>query len=291
MTGNLAIIGGGPSGLSAAVNAAAEGIPTVLFGGRVLGGQARGSSRIENLLGFPEGISGEALASRSIRQAKRLGADIRRLAIPPDGINFGRDLISILGINFRAAIFATGMESSTLDIPGFSRRNVRYSSRMRSMRKDAGKPVVIVGGGNSAGQAALYLSGLGCAVTVLVRGRVERSMSTYLLDRIEADENVRIINGCAPREFDGRTVYAVEGGNSLDIPAATVHCFVGSKPASRLFPGAKSADGFIETDSLLTSIPNVLAIGDVRNGTVKRVASAVGDGSQAIRRAFDLGLF
>jgi len=308
------ILGGGPAGLTAAVNGAAEGLRTVVIESLAPGGQAGTSTRIENYTGFPFGISGDDLASRALKQAKRLGAEIvvtrtvESLA-PGDGTHE----ITLDGGDVLCApvvLVATGVAWRTLPIPGIDRflGNGLYYGAARSDASVAqGADVLIVGAGNSAGQAALFFARHARSVTMLVRGAsLEASMSRYLIDQIAANDDVRV---------DIRSeIVALRGGSSVEgvdvIDKATgvttthdahvLFVMIGADAVTDWMPPevARDVNGFILTGpdaaatpqwtgdrrpfALETSLPGVFAIGDVRSGSVKRVAAGVGEGGMAV---------
>lgn len=314
---DLVVVGAGPAGLAASVYGASEGLNTLTVESIAPGGQAGTSSRIENYLGFPQGVSGTELANLAMTQALKFGV---RLTTPCEAVAlkeaaghlvvFLSDGTELAG---RAIVVATGAHYRRLRIPrltDFEGTCVYYAATEVEARLVGGEPVVVVGGGNSAGQAAIFLAEAGSAVTLLIRGAdLGRSMSRYLADRIEARENitVRTESECVALHGDdaleGITITTATG--DLDIVAAALFSFIGADPGSDWLSGRVAVDssGFLRTDRSLTaddlgdgweslgrtplpfetSQPGLFAVGDVRSGSVKRVASAVGEGSAAIR--------
>jgi thioredoxin reductase (NADPH) len=313
------VVGAGPAGLAAAVYGASEGLSTVLLDAVATGGQAATSARIENFLGFPFGVSGGDLAARAAVQALKFGT---RLLSPcrvstvregPDGLVL--ELTDGAQITTRAVVVATGAEYRRLPLERWDEltgSGIYYAATDLEARSVTGQPVVVVGGANSAGQAALRLARDASAVTLVVRGAdLRASMSAYLVDRIEADVRITVrtstqvtaLHG-APRL--GAVTLQGRGDFSDEQPTdcAGLFCFIGAVPAtSWLTEVALDADGFVRTDLALsaadlderwtddphgplpfeTSIPGIFAAGDVRSGSVKRVAAAVGEGASAVR--------
>jgi thioredoxin reductase (NADPH) len=306
------IIGGGPAGLAAAVYGASEGLSTLVVECEAPGGQAETSSRIENYLGFPSGISGDELASRALRQAHRLGAEIlitrRTLALDP--VTRTVRLDGGDEVRARTIILATGVNWRRIDIEGFDRligKGIYYGAARSEAGVTQGQEVYLIGAGNSAGQAAIYFANFARMVTLVVRGpNLEKSMSQYLIDQIRTKPNVRV----ALRS----EVTAVYGGEHLDAidladreigtvareDCAGLFVFIGADAETAWLPPEvvrdprgyvltgpdveKSGHWTLERDPYLleTSVPGIFACGDVRFSPVKRVASAVGEGSMAI---------
>ncbi|MDX6287105.1 MAG: thioredoxin reductase [Frankiales bacterium] len=316
---DLVVIGAGPAGLAASVYGASEGLSTVTLDAVAVGGQASGSSRIENYLGFPQGLSGLELTERATIQAERFGA---RIASPCAAVGMRTDdgfhvvtLVDGSEVPARAVIVASGAEYRRPGLAGWEAREgngVYYATTLTEAGLCAGSPVVVLGGGNSAGQAALFLAGKGCPVHIVIRGPdLGRSMSRYLVTRIEADDRIDVLTDTelasleGEGRLDGVVVRSKVDGNTDDLKAVAVFCFIGADPATSWLSGdiAVDEDGFIRTDrdltaadlgsawehldrtplSLETSLPGVFAAGDVRSGSVKRVAAAVGEGSTAVR--------
>lgn len=314
---DLVVVGMGPAGLAAAVNGAAEGLTTVALDAVAVGGQAGSSSRIENYAGFPSGVSGADLTARSALQALRLGA---RLNAPCEvaglSVEGSFHIIALRDgseIPCRAVIVASGALYQRLeveDLQRFEDAGVYYATTDLEARSCAGLPVVVVGSGNSAGQAALYLSQRNCQVTIAVRGGdLAHSMSRYLIDRIDADKGIEVLTGTQVVGLAGEghlrevTLEQGAGEHRWTSAASGLFCFIGALPASTWLQGAVrlDADGFVLTDRFLvdlperhrarrpeglpyeTSAPGVFAVGDIRHGSTKRVAAAVGEGSSAVR--------
>ena len=310
---DLVIVGGGPAGLAAAVYGASEGLRTVMVEREAPGGQAGQSSRIENYLGFPAGLSGSDLARRATDQARRLGAELVTVqeagALEVEGA--GR-LIRLTGggvLSANTVLVASGVSYRQLDAPGFAEltgAGIYYGAALTEARACAEQHVVVIGGANSAGQAAVYFSGYAGRVTMLVRAdSLSKSMSQYLIEQIEALPNVEVRTGAQTVAAQGRDGHL----HSLRIRAAdrteTVEevdaCFVfiGAAPRTDWLSGVVARDerGFIlaghevrgrgwplarDPFLLETSVPGVFVAGDVRARSIKRVASAVGEGSMAV---------
>lgn len=315
---DLIVIGAGPAGLAAAVYGASEGLRTAVIEREVPGGQAGTSSRIENYLGFPHGISGADLSRRAVTQAKRLGAEI----LNPQAVTGIRveDSYKIVTLDdgselrSRALVLSTGVEARTLGIPGEERLNgasVYYGAAASEAVSYSGCHVVVVGGANSAGQGAMFLSRYAEHVTILVRGdSLAKSMSQYLIDQIEATPNITVRPHAQVTELEGEdrltsmTVRDTVTGAEEDLPADAMFIFIGAVPGSDLVRGLLELDdhGFVLTgpdlvhdgrrprgwtlrrDPLLleTSVPGIFAAGDVRHDVMRRVASAVGQGALAV---------
>jgi thioredoxin reductase (NADPH) len=305
------IVGAGPAGLAAAVYAGSEGLSVLVLDCRAFGGQAGASARIENYLGFPTGISGLALMARAFNQAVKFGVD---MAIPEEVVGIepaahgtgGPHRLQLAGgdrVSARTVVIANGARYRHLDIPEMDRFGafgVHYWASPLEARICAGQNVVLVGAGNSAGQAVVYLAEHAASVVVLVRGEsLGASMSRYLVERIEGLRNVEIrtrtqVTGL---EGEGGVLDAVrwrQAGEDQEarFPTSHLFLFIGAEPrAEWLADGDIALDraGFVLTGAaagaghpLETSMPGVFAIGDVRSGSVKRVASAVGEGAQVV---------
>jgi thioredoxin reductase (NADPH) len=315
---DLTVIGSGPAGLGAAVYGASEGLDTVVLDAVGIGGQAAASSRIENYLGFPSGLSGQELTQRAALQAMKFGAQLsspcRVVDLDTDGAHLSVMLSDGTTIESRAVLIATGVRYNTLPLDrwiDFEGAGIYYAATELEARACRTEPVTVVGGANSAGQAALYLASRGCQVTLAVRGSdVAATMSSYLLGRLRADPRVAIrVN---------TEVTGLSGGSSLESITLTdnstgqvsenlcagLFCFIGARPETEWLRAlALDRAGFIRTDAQLdpeelgatwtalgrpplpfeTSMPTVFAAGDVRLSSVKRVASAVGEGASAVR--------
>ncbi len=311
---DLVVIGSGPAGLAAAVYGASEGLRTVSLDAVAIGGQAGASSRIENYAGFPNGISGEDLTGRTAVQAMRLGA---RLNAPCEVVGLRSqasfhviELRDGSEIPTRAVIVASGARYRRLAVENLSRfegAGVYYAATDLEARVCDGTPVLVVGGGNSAGQAAIYLAQNNCRVTIAIRREdLSQSMSQYLIERIEADPKIELVTGVEVQALAGRdrlegaTLTHKPTGRRQEIACTGVFCFIGARPATAWLADSVllDGDGFILTDRQLpgplgaetaralpfeTSTPGVFAAGDVRHGSMKRVAAAVGEGSSAVR--------
>jgi thioredoxin reductase (NADPH) len=313
------IVGGGPGGLGAAVYAATEGLSTILVDAVALGGQASTSSRIENYLGFPAGVSGSDLADRAIAQARRFGL---RTAVPERAetlrLEEGRYVVELDSgdeLAARTVVLATGASYRQLPVEGIERLNgsgVFYAATLVESRMCGSTSVAVVGGGNSAGQAAIFLSGTVEQVCLLLRGGdLRKGMSSYLVDQIESIANIELLTHTEVREvhgeasLDGVVVEDNRGGERRDLDVGGLFIFIGADPCTEWLDGqlAKDDDGFLLTGvdlevthlggttgaigrpalPLETSLPGVFTVGDGRSGSIKRVASAVGEGSMAVR--------
>jgi thioredoxin reductase (NADPH) len=306
---DVAIIGAGPAGLGAAVYAASEGLSVMVLDRRSFGGQAGTSSRIENYLGFPTGISGLALMGRAFNQAQKFGAEF---SIPIEGVRLKDDsderdafVLELSGrqsVRARAVVIATGASYRRLDVANlaaYEGSHVHYWASPLEARLCAGEEVAIVGAGNSAGQAAVFLAPHVSKVWLLVRGKsLNASMSRYLIERIKAQDNIEILTETAVVSVEGKkgVLEAVrwrKGKTGSEFRQAVHHLFlfIGAEPNTnwlRPFDVAMDADGFVRTKPELgkpsrpleTSRPGIFAIGDVRAKSMKRVASAVGEGAQ-----------
>jgi thioredoxin reductase (NADPH) len=305
------IVGGGPAGLAAAVYGASEGLRTIVVERDAPGGQAGTSSRIENYLGFPSGVSGDELASRALQQARRLGAEIvvTRAITRIDALAREVHLDGGDVLRARTIILACGVSWRALPIDGLERfvgKGVAYGAVRSEAPNVHGLDVHIVGGGNSAGQAALFFSTHARSVTLLLRGHdLGRSMSRYLVDQVRARRNVGVLHGVEVAAVDGEGVLgsldlrAVADGSVERVASGGLFLFIGADAETGWLPpeiavdrngyvltGAEVPAGAVALDRdrflLETSVPGVFACGDVRLGPVKRVAAAVGEGSMAI---------
>ncbi len=315
---DVVIIGGGPAGLAGAVYGASEGLRTALIERAAPGGQAGTSSRIENYLGFPSGVSGGDLARRAVTQATRLGAELVT-AVEATSIRL-EDNVKVVelsnGTELRchAVLIASGMTVRRLDVPGYERfegGGVYYGAAPSEAATYAGGHVYVVGGANSAGQAAMMFSRYVAGVTLLVRGSsLSLKMSQYLIDQIAATGNIEVLTDTQVVEVDGSNVVEkitlrnATTGETEERPAQAIFIFVGAIPHSGfvtetvatsekgfvltgrdIFVGGKRPSTWsVERDPFLleTSVPGIFAAGDVREGVIRRVASAVGQGSIAI---------
>jgi thioredoxin reductase (NADPH) len=317
---DLLVVGAGPSGLAASVYGASEGLDTTTIDAIATGGQASTSSKIENYLGFPSGISGAELGERATIQARKFGA---QLVVPAEAVGIeaeddryvlrladGRELRS------RTVVVASGARYRRLSLPGieaFEGDSVYYAATLMEAQMCAGDPIVVVGGGNSAGQAALFLSRYTTELRLLVRGpSLTADMSRYLADRIERS-SIEVLLNTEVRELEGDgTLEGVVAesrvtGERRRLPATALFVLIGAEPHTQWLQGTVELDpkGFVLTGPkaaeslhddgwaprqpllLETSSPGLLAVGDVRSGSIKRVASAVGEGSMAVRLVHD----
>ena len=310
---DLIIIGGGPAGLGAAVYGASEGLRTLLIEREATGGQAGTSARIENYLGFPNGLSGRDLATRAVTRAERLGAELVVAAeVREVEVEYPYKRIRLdngTELSCYALLVCTGMEVRQMQIDGIDALTgigVYYGAAVTEASTYRGEEVFIVGGGNSAGQGAIFFAGYAAKVTIVIRrSSLDETMSRYLIDRIEAAPNIEVLSETE--------VVAVEGTSRLErvvlrdrstdgsqiVPAAAIFIFIGTRPHSDMLGGLVALDGsgYILTgrdvpDDCLTagheptylesSVPGIFAAGDVRFGSSKRVAAAVGEGAVAV---------
>jgi thioredoxin reductase (NADPH) len=315
---DLVIAGAGPAGLAGAVYGASEGLRTLLLDRYAPGGQAGSSSRIENYLGFPAGVSGSDLTRRAVTQAQRLGAEflvpVEVTGASIDGgykrltLSDGREVVT------RTLLAATGMVYREHSAPGMSEltgAGVYYGAATTEAPAFAGRRVVVVGGGNSAGQSAMYLSRYAKDVQIVVRrGGLADTMSQYLIEQIGKTENIRLRPGTEIERVEGtghveRVAFRSADGTTQVEDVDAVFVFIGTQPRSAWLPVAvlRDAKGFVLTGrdvvadagfakiwkesrqpfSLETSVPGVFAAGDIRAGAMNRVASAVGEGSMVVR--------
>jgi len=316
--GDLTVIGAGPAGLAAAVYGASEGLDTTVLDTVGTGGQAAASARIENYVGFPNGLSGEELAQRAVVQALKFGA---RLSTPCEVVSLetDRDLLTVVLadgtlVPSRAVIIATGARYRALPLESWEQfvgAGIYYAATQLEVHRCVGQPVTVVGGANSAGQAALTLASSDSLVTLAIRGPdIAAGMSQYLVDRIAADPRIEVRPSTeVTRLQGGRALEHITLTNGVTRDAETkpctgLFCFIGADPATAWLTGISvDRDGFILTDVELgrddlagawsalgrsplpfeTNVPGVFAAGDVRHGSMKRVAAAVGEGASAVR--------
>jgi thioredoxin reductase (NADPH) len=316
---DLAIVGGGPAGLAAAVYGASEGLRTVMIEREAPGGQAGLSSRIENYLGFPAGLSGSDLARRAVAQARRFGVEI---ISPQDVVSLRVDgpyryvkLADGAEISCNALLLAMGVQWRTLDVPGMDRlqgAGVYYGGGTSEAIACRGETVYIIGGANSAGQAAMHFSKFAQKVVMLVRGKsLAATMSHYLIEQIEKTPNIEVWTQSSVVEVQGETrltgitVLCETTGTREQFPASSLFIFIGAQPRTQwlgdlierddrgfilsgpdlLRDGKRPASWTLDRDPglLETNIPGIFVVGDVRHGSVKRVASGVGEGAVVVQ--------
>ncbi|HET7183566.1 MAG TPA: FAD-dependent oxidoreductase [Terriglobales bacterium] len=316
---DLAIVGGGPAGLAAAVYGASEGLHTVVIEREAPGGQAGMSSRIENYLGFPSGLSGGDLARRAVTQAQRFGVEIlspqEAVGIRIEGPYRIIKLADGNELSCHALMIAAGVQWRRLDAPGIERlqgAGVYYGGGSTEALSCKGEIVYVVGGANSAGQAAMNFSKYAERVVILVRGTsLASTMSQYLIDQVKETSNIRLWTHASVAEVHGDThleeisVLCSDTGKTERVPASAMFIFIGALPRTTWLGEVVERDerGFILTGPdlmrdgerikgwtldrdpflLETNVPGVFAVGDVRHGSVKRVASGVGEGSVAVQ--------
>ncbi|MGA9858361.1 MAG: FAD-dependent oxidoreductase [Solirubrobacteraceae bacterium] len=310
---DLVIVGGGPAGLAAAVYGASEGLRTVMVEREAPGGQAGQSSRIENYLGFPNGLSGSELAQRATTQARRLGAELLTVsdvvALKVEGAGRIVELTGGVQLSANTVLVASGVSYRMMPAPGFADftgAGVYYGAALTEARSCSEQHVVVIGAANSAGQAAVHFSGYASRVTMLVRGEsLTKSMSAYLIEQIAALKNVEVLThteAIAAEGENGRLErLRLRGSDGEERTEEVDACFVfiGALPRTDWLDGVVARDerGFIlagtdarthdwpltrEPRTLETSVPGVFVAGDVRARSIKRVASAVGEGSMAV---------
>ncbi len=315
----LLIVGGGPAGLAAGVYGASEGLATVMVEREAPGGQAGMSSRIENYLGFPSGLSGGDLARRAVAQARRFGVEILS---PQEVVRLGVDkaakVVSLADgteIECKAMVIATGVSYRKLDVPGIDRlqnAGVYYGAAMMEGESCRDEDVYLVGGANSAGQAAMYFSKFARRVVMLVRDNsLSGTMSKYLIDQIQATGNIhvearsQVVEVHGAERLEAISVLCADSSEVTHVPANSLFIFIGAAPRTDWLAGVVERDdrGFILSGAdllrdgkpptgwrldrdpwlLETSVPGIFVAGDVRHGSVKRVASSVGEGAIAVQ--------
>jgi len=307
---DLTVVGAGPAGLAAAVYAASEGLDTLILEGAAPGGQAGTSSKIENYLGFPTGISGQALAGRAQTQAQKFGARLavsrEVTALECEAQPYRLVLEDGGAVLSRAVVIATGARYRKLDVPGYERfegAGLHYAATALEAQLCGNTPVIVVGGGNSAGQAAVFLSRVTAHVHMLVRADgLAATMSNYLVERIAASPRITLHTRTEITALDGEGALERVTWRDRDTGEETVNAIgnvfvmIGAEPNTAWLDGCLELDakGFVISGDgvspYATSRPGVYAVGDVRSGSVKRVASGVGEGSvvvQAIHRFLD----
>jgi thioredoxin reductase (NADPH) len=320
MTCDLVVVGAGPAGHAAAVYAASDGLHTVVVDAIATGGQAETSPCIENYLGFPSGVSGSDLADRAVVQARKFGA---QLHVPAEATSLasvdGQCVIRLddgSTLTSRAVIIATGVRYRRLDVAGVDRLEgtcVHYAATQHEADACRLEPVAIVGGGNSAGQAALFLADKVPRVYLIVRDELTQDMSRYLITQLEANPRIQVLPHCAVREVIGEsTLRSVvvkdrDAEQPVRLDVGNLFVFIGAEPYTSWLADTLALDdhGYVITGddlpstltsraagsrrslNLETSSPGVFAAGDVRAGSVKRVASAVGEGAMAVRLVFE----
>ncbi|MCE0766013.1 FAD-dependent oxidoreductase [Pseudonocardia kujensis] len=316
---DLLVVGGGPAGLAAAVYGSSEGLATILAEETALGGQAGTSSRIENLLGFPAGLSGEELATRAALQAQKFGVRIKQAARATslawaDGVHqVGFDDGDT--VQSRSVIIATGAHYNRLPLERlaeFEGVGVYYAATQAEAQACGTGPVAVVGGGNSAGQAALFLSRSSARVHLIIRGKALRaSMSRYLIDRIERNPRIivrprtQVISLTGTGRLQGVRIGHADQEGEAELSVCGLFVFIGAQPRTAWLAGqlAEDTHGFLLTGTdvpaaepvggttvplfLETSRPGIFAVGDVRSGSIKRAAAAIGEGSMAVRLVFN----
>ena len=310
---DVAVVGAGPAGLSTAVYGCSEGLSVAVLDARAFGGQAGASARIENYFGFPTGISGQALTARAFVQAQKFGADIMIpvavRALDCSHAN-GVFLLETEGdqlIQARSVVVASGAryrQPAIADIARFEGRGIWYWASQIEAQLCAGEEVVLVGGGNSAGQGAVFLSGHASKVRMMVRGPgLAESMSRYLIDRITATSNIDLmteteivaLSGAAGANLERVRWRDRRAGQETEAAIRNVFLFVGADPATEwlqgcvaldkagfVITGIGAADGVPAPSQLQSSVPGVFAVGDARSGSVKRVGGAIGEGAQVV---------
>jgi thioredoxin reductase (NADPH) len=315
---DLIIVGGGPAGLGAAVYGGSEGLRTAMIERQATGGQAGTSSRIENYLGFPKGLSGADLARRATAQATRFGVEILTtqevVNVVRDAPNFLVTLKDGTELGCKSVIVATGVTVRKLDLPGIERlegAGIYYGAALTEAAHYRGQDVVVVGGANSAGQGAMFFSRYARKVIMLVRSSsLEKGMSQYLVDQINSTENIEVqlrsvvtaVKG--ERQLEGITVAHIDSDDTEELPVSAMFLFIGAEPHTEFVSDIVECNrsGFVLTGQdlirdgkrpkgwkpnrdpfhLETSVPGIFAAGDVRQGAVRRVASAVGEGAVAV---------
>jgi thioredoxin reductase (NADPH) len=312
---DLLVVGAGPAGLAASVHGASDGLSVTAVDAIALGGQASTTSRIENYLGFPGGISGAELTERAVVQARRFGvrlvAPTKVIALAVDDGHFRAELETDEVLHARTVLVATGARYRRLDVPGLARfetASVFYEATVIERQAFSGQPVAVIGGGNSAGQAAVFLADAARTVYLLVRDRnLGAKMSKYLADEVEDDPRITVMTHAEVRELRGDQLFAAvvvednETGACTELVVRALFVFIGAEPQSSWLTGVVQLDryGFVLTGAdvdrpsdqptpheyrsiLQTSQPGIFAAGDVRRGATRRVAAAMGEGAIAV---------
>ncbi len=315
---DLVVIGAGPAGLGAAVYGASEGLRTLMIDKEATGGQAGTSSKIENYLGFPTGVSGADLARRATAQAERLGAEILTaqevVSIRVDDPYRFVTLSDGTELGCKAIVIASGVTTRKLDVPGVDRltgAGIYYGAALAEAANYKDQPVFVVGGANSAGQGAMFFSRYASKVTILVRGSsLAKGMSQYLVDQINDNEKIEVLTRTVVTAVEGEqgltavTIKNTQSNEERTTPASAMFIFIGAKPHTEFLSDVveRNSSGFILTGPdllkdgrrpdgwtlrrdpylLETSVPGIFAAGDVRQGAVRRVASAVGQGANVV---------
>jgi thioredoxin reductase (NADPH) len=316
---DLAIVGGGPAGLAAAVYGASEGLRTVIIEREAPGGQAGLSSRIENYLGFPSGLTGSDLARRAVAQAKRFGVEIlapqEATGVRIEGPYRYLKLADGSEISCHVLLLAMGVQWRTLDVPGIDRfqgAGVYYGGGTSEAISCKGETVYVIGGANSAGQAAMHFSKFAEKVVMLVRGNsLASTMSHYLIEQIEKTPNIEVWTQTSvsavkgDTRLSGITILCSPSGETKEVPASSLFIFIGALPRTEwlgnvverddrgfilsgpelIHDGKRPASWTLSRDPTLleTSVPGIFVVGDVRHGSVKRVASGVGEGAVVVQ--------
>jgi thioredoxin reductase (NADPH) len=303
---DLTIVGAGPSGLAAAVYGASEGLSTLVIEGNAPGGQAGTSSKIENYLGFPTGVSGQELANRAWVQAQKFGAQlaISREVVAIEQID-GIHRLTLAGgatVRSRAIVIATGAQYRKLSVENYDRfegQGIQYAATAMEATLCKNQAVAVIGGGNSAGQAAIFLSGIAKHVHLVIRSKsLAATMSNYLITRIENSARITLHTCTEIEKLEGDTVLRCvtfanrESGESVTCEIGSMFVMIGAEPNTGWLYGTLALDkkGFVitgtaeafENTRYATTVPGIYAVGDVRSGSVKRVASSVGEGSVVV---------
>jgi thioredoxin reductase (NADPH) len=309
---DLAVVGGGPAGLAAAIYGASEGLRTVLLDSIAPGGQSAATSRIENYLGFPFGVSGDALTGQASLQALKFGVRVfapceaAALEWSPDPLTLSLSDGTL--VRARAVVVTTGAQYRTLELDRwgqFEGAGIFHAATPLELRQVVGAPVVVVGGANSAGQAALYLAANGCPVRLVVRAdSLSAQMSSYLVERLNEEPRIQVHTRTRVTALHGDATLeqvTLAGATNATVDCRGLFCFIGALPATDWITQLdRDEDGFVRTGTDVqqlgpmwqtlrrsplpfeTSLPRVFAAGDVRRGSMKRVAAAVGEGSSAV---------